>query len=922
MNKLFLLISFPFLILTYEGRSKDYYFSNSGNDSTNTGLSSYSPYKTISKLNSLYLAPGDNVYFKRGEIFFGQINIHNSGTSSKYINFDAYGSGANPIIKGSYPIEDWQNLNNKTYAADVSNLDVNIINQLFVNGKLMTIARYPNSGFLLINSSSKESTIYSESLKGSNQGWNEATAVIRTERWVYENRTISRSDNESISFSYPTDYSLKPGYGFFITNHFNALDSLGEWFFDRNTKKIYLIPPTNENPEQTEIEVSIVDYGFFINNQNYISINNLNIRNQKLDGIFVNGCNHISIANNQFSNCGKDGIHTGDTSSSQISIHNNILQDIPNNGIDIIHASFCNIKGNTLKRIAMKAGLGESGDGKYIGILAGTDSYIAYNILDSIGYNGIHGQSRDSILFNYINHTCLTKDDGGGIYFYKSDHLVIKNNIVLNSIGNNESTSDKFVTYAHGIYLDDSSSYCNISSNSIINGDFGIFVHNSFNNTLDKNILYNNRKSQLAFQSDHQSPEEVNIKENNVTNNICYGLHPDQLCLYIWTFKNTYNDFGTFDHNYYCNPYTEILFKTTTVPGYPIGTIQKIQAYNFLTWNLAFPLEKNPIIGKVNFNPYYSIQNQSDNLISNSDFENGITDWYNWGTGNFTISIDSSNTEMIGNSLKCTFPKFNHDLDGYLATGGLEVAEGKYYKLSFRANSINIAGLNFDLTQNEHPFESLISQNSGSFLIQKKATDFEYIFKCIKSYSNARIMFYTTGYDSTLWIDNVRLIQVSVDTNTSTPGIKSPIYINPTIGTKSFTLPGRYTDLNGYYIRRTSISPFSSKIFIKTATTKSYFSNPLQKEALSNDEVTNQILIYSLPATKGDLLNIQFPLPLDTKVISYSIYDISGKEIIREIKNCNQLNEIQIDTACLDSGIYLIKLLNEGNVKMARLVIN
>ena len=80
------------------GKATNIYFANSGSDAASGTLSS--PYQTIAKLNSLTLAAGDNVYFKRGDTFYGSIIISKSGIIGNRIVFGAYGTGAKPIITG------------------------------------------------------------------------------------------------------------------------------------------------------------------------------------------------------------------------------------------------------------------------------------------------------------------------------------------------------------------------------------------------------------------------------------------------------------------------------------------------------------------------------------------------------------------------------------------------------------------------------------------------------------------------------------------------------------------------------------------------------------------------------------------------------------------------------------------------------
>src|ERR1700690_3766 len=95
---LFTLISV--LLTGYSTSAKNYYVSNSGNDS-NDGLSISTPWQSLSKVSSFTgLTAGDSVLFNCGDIFYGTLIINNSGSSANPITIGAYGTGANPVITG------------------------------------------------------------------------------------------------------------------------------------------------------------------------------------------------------------------------------------------------------------------------------------------------------------------------------------------------------------------------------------------------------------------------------------------------------------------------------------------------------------------------------------------------------------------------------------------------------------------------------------------------------------------------------------------------------------------------------------------------------------------------------------------------------------------------------------------------------
>ena len=77
----------------------NFYLSSIGSDS-NSG-SEENPWKSLSKLSSKQLSPGDSIFFKKGESFYGHLIVNGSGSADKPIVFTSYGSGNQPIISGS-----------------------------------------------------------------------------------------------------------------------------------------------------------------------------------------------------------------------------------------------------------------------------------------------------------------------------------------------------------------------------------------------------------------------------------------------------------------------------------------------------------------------------------------------------------------------------------------------------------------------------------------------------------------------------------------------------------------------------------------------------------------------------------------------------------------------------------------------------
>jgi nitrous oxidase accessory protein NosD len=89
------------------GASHAYYVDSSTGDDSSSGRSPSSAWRTIAKVNSIALAPGDTVYLRRGAIWRETLEPRNGGAPGHPVTFTAYGSGPAPIISGSDIVTGW-----------------------------------------------------------------------------------------------------------------------------------------------------------------------------------------------------------------------------------------------------------------------------------------------------------------------------------------------------------------------------------------------------------------------------------------------------------------------------------------------------------------------------------------------------------------------------------------------------------------------------------------------------------------------------------------------------------------------------------------------------------------------------------------------------------------------------------------------
>lgn len=86
-----------------------FYIDSEKGDDAAAGTAESSAWKTLDKVNTAELIPGDQVRFKRGGLWRGQL-FPLSGSNGCPIVYSAYGSGPKPILQGSVSRnrpEDW-----------------------------------------------------------------------------------------------------------------------------------------------------------------------------------------------------------------------------------------------------------------------------------------------------------------------------------------------------------------------------------------------------------------------------------------------------------------------------------------------------------------------------------------------------------------------------------------------------------------------------------------------------------------------------------------------------------------------------------------------------------------------------------------------------------------------------------------------
>ena len=532
--------------------AKTYYISSKGNDQ-NSGTNENQPWKTLDKINKNNLLPGDQVLFLRGDEWHGKIEIKNSGTPDNPIIFGAYGSGEKPVIYGSEEISGWSLYSENVYKTSVSAP----IEQLFIDGIRARVARYPDRGYIYIDSKLTETQFSSTELDG-NIDYTGAKWYGRTIYWDGVLRDIVSSSFQTLTINKEPEGKLGKDEGFFLMNKLEFLTENGEWYYDASEKVLYVL--MEDSPINHKVTGSIYSNGFVLTNVNYITVNNFDVREQSENGFYLHSNKGITLDSNEISYPEKYGISA---EGNTYKITNNIIRNANAGGMWIWGANSL-ISNNIIDKTAVFIEIGLKGttapNGGSGAEISGDNNIIEYNVIENSNYNGLFFRGKSEIRFNFINNSCLYKDDGGGIYTGTHGSLAkIHHNVITNSIGNPEGyTSTR--SLAEGIYIDEVAQDVIVEFNTIQNvGNSGIKLHNIGGIQVNNNTIFNAR---YGFFCDLYVGAP-SIIENNIVYMISNENDYEPRPLFVRV--GTYN--SKFDLNDYVNPYLNFTSKTFKSTG-------------------------------------------------------------------------------------------------------------------------------------------------------------------------------------------------------------------------------------------------------------------------------------------------------------------------------------------------------------------
>jgi len=420
---------------TGNNNTRNIYVSASNGSDSGNGTQTR-PFQKIA--NAMHYArPGDTVLVDSGT-YHEKFRIP-TGAEGRPITLTAM-SGAEVIITPTVPITpEWRQHNRNIWVADISTYILEMdkeFPQLFADRDSMVEARWPNMG-------SSMSTIMDYKRDVAQRGTNKNTVVTsrnipsdisgaRLVIWPGQNglsgwaayETLISSVNgrninlvKELTGYYATDggdpYTPHPGNPFYITGALSLLDTLGEYYFDKQTNLLYFYPSWNGRPDQRFLTVRhFNNVAIQADNTTHIYIKNITI--------YGGGISMQNSRNNIIENC-----------------RINFAEHFYDNGwykakSDTKSSSAMIITGNNNRILKCEFGP-TAGNGI---TLEGDDNVFTNNIIHTTGYSGNYFFG--VCVFNSkrleISHNTFTDASKSHIFFYDMlyERCIIRNNYFEN----------------------------------------------------------------------------------------------------------------------------------------------------------------------------------------------------------------------------------------------------------------------------------------------------------------------------------------------------------------------------------------------------------------------------------------------------------------------------------------------------------
>ncbi len=512
-------------LLAFRCEATSYYVSPAGSDSGDGSQSS--PFASIAKASSVMVA-GDDCWIATGTY---RETILPAVDDVSYRALE----GHQVVVSGFEEVEGWSLHSGSIYVADISS-QLGDENQVFVGDKMMQLARWPNKTNddlfdLEMVKSTSGTTTWVRHPDIPDQDWANGGSILYLgkSRWTSWRVALTGSAAGKVDFAEISDswdfagsHSPAGGGEFYLMNTLAALDSVGEWYIDRNTNRLYLWSPGGGDPSFENVQVRQRTILADLSGRAGVTVRGIEFFGGGIDLQNAQDC----VVRNCRVLYGNHTIATGSAAvipQASIALDNNSVANTVYKNEVLWGAG----SGVVVKGLENMVDNNIIGNFDYLGCYASPvemrgSNYITRNEIFNAGRDCVRGGGNGSDLgYNNIHHANLINDDCGGVYMCCGDYTGTR--IHHNWIHDIESRNNNFNSYkATGVYLDNSTIGVTVDHNVFWNLEWSCIQINwqGENLELHNNTLWSNAAPNSASMKRWVNGYEfVNVNLSNTLAN-------------------------------------------------------------------------------------------------------------------------------------------------------------------------------------------------------------------------------------------------------------------------------------------------------------------------------------------------------------------------------------------------------------------
>lgn len=777
-----------------------YYVSASGSDGA-AGTSPATAWRSLRRVQAALddgtIQPGTQVLFRRNGTYRGSLRLtaEMSGAPRAPVTIGAYGDGRRPVLSAGVALRTWVAAGDGRWSARCPACDRRPT-LLAIDGVPQPLARWPNldegdEGYRYYTGFAGRRTVVDTALPGAGaptEDWTGGELVLRTAAWILDRLPIAEHDGATFRLGRPAVYDIEPGYGYFVQDHPAAMDRQGEWVWSGAGRTITVQSETR--PPDGAVEVSAASEVIGIEGARHVVIRDLGLSGGQLGNLRADDCSRVIVRNVRSGPTGGVGIALRGCQRSEVL--SSLVHDALDLGIDTESCTRCRVRGNRILDTALLAGMGQGGDGHYLGArVGGPGTLFERNVVDGVGYLGIDIRGASVVRQNLVRDFNRVKVDGGGIYSYDVADLVITENIVRDARGSNAGIPWPTVG-THGIYVDDGSANVEVRGNSVVGvGSSGVYVHNGTEVDIVANTLVGTGEAGLTLTDDDIDPSPLSGVFAS-GNTVVIDRQGVPVMAVNGTTAVPVVDFltvlGEIDANRYCGIFEE--------PSFEYETAAATEAFSLAGWQARSGHDTSSTVCAGVSSTFVATGRPGAERVGNGTFAKDTADWYAWPDDQVEYEWDAAafagGGGGGGGGLR--FSDTGGEAGAHVGTGVGAVRDGATFRLRLRGRTDgDEVALRVYLRQAEAPYERL--SPIATVRLGGAAQRVERYLPVDVDQQNALLIVEPAAVGEQVWLDDVSLRSVRGRAVTADDVLR--VEVNPSSRVRVVTLDGRYTGVDG-----------------------------------------------------------------------------------------------------------------------------